>query len=257
MRRTHLALAVLLAGIGTYQAIAQTVDGLDLDAIKQRSTEMTADADAFVAQVKSRGDAFREDAIAAQRQGINNLSALPGAARPHIDDAHAGGTQNAGGAIDFDEIIQGASQNVAASKGEAPQFIVFASLSMPPQPLRKLIADTARAGGIVVFRGFPNNSFKAFSAALGKVVTEQDQLSNVGIDPRLFRAFGVTTVPTYVAVSSDFNLCSGFRCTTQVPPHDRMTGNVSVSYALETFAGGRGPGAGVASVALRNLAKAS
>ncbi len=257
MRRKHLALAILLAGIGTYQAIAQTVDGLDLDAIKQRSTEMATDADAFVAQVKSRGDAFREDAIAAERQGINNLSGLPGAAPPRTDPAQAGGMQTGGGAVDFDEIIQGASQNIAASKGEAPQFIVFASLSIPPQSLRRLIADTARAGGIVVFRGFPNNSFKAFSAALGKVVTEQDQLSNVGIDPRLFRAFGVTAVPTYVAVSSDFDLCSGFRCTTQAPPHDRMTGNVSVNYALETFARERGPGAGVASVALRNLAKAS
>ena len=257
MRRTHLVLAVLLAGIATYQAIAQTVDGLDLDAIKQRSTEMATDADAFVAQVKSRGDAFREDAIAAQRQGTESLSSLQGKTPPLIDGAHSGDMQAGGGPVDFDEIIQGAFQNVAASQGEAPQFIVFASLSMPPQSLRKLIADTARAGGIVVFRGFPNNSFKAFSAALGKVVTEQDQLSNVGIDPRLFRAFGVTAVPTYVAVSSDFDLCSGFRCTTQVPPHDRMTGNVSVSYALETFAGGRGPGAGVASVALRNLAKAS
>lgn len=251
MRRTTIALAVLVAGVGAYHALAQTVDGLDLDAIKQRSTEMSADADAFVAQVKSRGDAFREEAVRTQQQGTDSLSGLAGANRPMVGGAHIEGS------VDFDEIIQGASQNVAANKGEAPQFIVFASLSMPPKSLRRLIADTARAGGIVVFRGFPNNSFKAFSAALAKVVTEQDQLSNVGIDPRLFRAFGVTAVPTYVAVSSDFDLCSGFHCTTQVPPHDRMTGNVSVGYALETFASARGPGAGVAAVALRNLAKAS
>ncbi|TCM28097.1 MULTISPECIES: type-F conjugative transfer system pilin assembly protein TrbC [unclassified Novosphingobium] len=247
MRRSSIALAALLAGAGAYQAIAQTVDGLDLDAIKRRSSEAAGDADAFVAQVQNRGDAFREDALAAQSQGTDSLSGLTA---KHVP-------QNGEGPVDFDEIIEGASQNVAARKGEAPQLIVFASLSMPPPALRQLIADTGKAGGIVVFRGFPNNSFKAFSAALSKVVTERDQLSNVGIDPRLFRAFAVTAVPTYVAVSSDFDLCSGFHCTTQVPPHDRMTGNVSVGYVLETFAGGNGPGAGVAAVALRNLSRAS
>jgi hypothetical protein len=38
----------------------------------------------------------------------------------------------------------------------------------------------------------------------------QDDFANIGIDPRLFRAFDVQAVPTYVAVSSDFDLCAGF-----------------------------------------------
>jgi len=63
----------------------------------------------------------------------------------------------------------------------------------------------------------------------------------------------VTAVPTYVAVSSDFDLCAGFHCETKLPPHDRMTGNVTVQYALESFRDGRGAGAGVASVALANI----
>ena len=53
--------------------------------------------------------------------------------------------------------------------------------------------------------------------------------------------------------SSDFDLCDGFDCRTQVPPHDRMSGNVSVSYALETFAQGGGPGALLASQHLARL----
>jgi len=40
-----------------------------------------------------------------------------------------------------------------------------------------------------------------------------------------------------------------------MPDHDRLTGNVTVEFALESFAGGRGPGAGVARVALAQLAK--
>lgn len=245
MRRLPIIIAAF-AGIGAIQALAQSVDGVDVEAIKKRSAAMKADAETFVQQVRTRGDAFREEAIALRKGGTDNMVTLAKADIP----------MNGGGTFDFDEIIKGASQNIAGTKGDAPQFIAFASLSMPPKALRQLIADTAKAGGVVVFRGFPNNSMKAFSAALGKVVTEQDQLANVGIDPRLFRAFNVQAVPTYVAVSSDFDLCAGLNCQTQVPPHDRMTGNVSVNYVLDTFVNARGPGAGVAAVALRNMAKA-
>src|SRR3546814_9292215 len=77
------------------------------------------------------------------------------------------------GAVDFDEIVQGAATNAKVGGGEAPQLIAFASLSMPPKALRQLIEDTARAGGVVVFRGFPNNSMKEFSQALGKIVDRE------------------------------------------------------------------------------------
>ncbi|KAB1990949.1 type-F conjugative transfer system pilin assembly protein TrbC, partial [Haemophilus parainfluenzae] len=88
---------------------------------------------------------------------------------------------------------------------------------------------------VVVFRGFPNNSAKEFVSRLGQVVQKGD-MANIGIDPRLFRAFDVQAVPTYVAVSSTFDLCAGFHCHTKVPPHDRIEGNVTVDYALNTFA---------------------
>jgi conjugal transfer pilus assembly protein TrbC len=156
------------------------------------------------------------------------------------------------GPVDFDEIVNGAAINATAKGGEAPQFIVFASLSMPEASLKQLVRDTASAGGVVVFRGFPNNSAKEFVARIGKVV-EQGQFASIGIDPRLFRAFDIQAVPTYVTVSSDFDLCAGFSCQTKVPPYDRMTGNVTVEYALSTFVDGNGPGARVAAVALSSL----
>ena len=126
---------------------------------------------------------------------------------------------------------------------------------MPEASLRQLIADTARAGGVVVFRGFPNNSMKLFTQAIARVVERQDEYDNIDIDPRLFRAFEVRAVPTYVVVSSDFDLCAGFSCRTAVPPFDRIIGNVTVDYALSTFAEGGGPGAAVARVGLANLRK--
>jgi conjugal transfer pilus assembly protein TrbC len=139
--------------------------------------------------------------------------------------------------------------------GEGPMFMVFASLSMPQASLSRLIADTSKAGGVVVFRGFPGGSTKAFAEGLKRVVTDEGQEAHIAIDPRLFRAFKVEAAPTFVAAGREYELCDGLDCTSATPDHDRLTGNVTVEYALESFAGGKGPGAGVARVALTQLAK--
>src|SRR3546814_16743914 len=81
-----------------------------------------------------------------------------------------------------------ASTDLDASDKGAPQLIVFASLSMPEQSLKKLIRDTAKAGGTVVFNGFPGNSMKAFQQGIMKVVDNEDAYGSIGIDPRLFRS---------------------------------------------------------------------
>ena len=39
----------------------------------------------------------------------------------------------------------------------------------------------------------------------------------------------------------------------QVPPHDRIVGNVTTRFALETFASGGGPGARIAALHLARL----
>lgn len=243
MRKLTLIGGVLLATASVTALLAQTVDGLDLEAVRKRSAEMQEEAAAFAEQVKDRGDAFREEATSVQSAATGNLERVVVAGLPKA----------APGPIDFDEIVSGAAANVGVGAGEAPQLIVFVSLSMPAKALRAIIEDTARAGGVVVFRGFPDNSMRVFTERLGKVVAREDDLANIGIDPRLFRAFDVTAVPTYVAVSSDFDLCAGFDCRTQVPAHDRMAGNVTLEYALASFAEANGPGARVAAVGLTRL----
>ena len=88
-----------------------------------------------------------------------------------------------------------------------------------------------------------------------RVVTDEGQEAHIAIDPRLFRTFKVEAAPTFVAAGREYELCDGLDCTSATPDHDRLTGNVTVEFALESFAGGRGPGAGVARVALAQLAK--
>ncbi|WP_371262456.1 type-F conjugative transfer system pilin assembly protein TrbC [Sphingobium sp. AP50] len=244
MSRVRISIGILLGMAGISAVLAQTVDGVNVQAIKARAAGLEAEAAAFVGQIKDRGETFREDALAVQEGGTENMRRVAASDLPSGPD----------GPIDFDAIISGAAANLSAKAGEAPQFIAFASLSMPPASLKQMVRDTAKAGGIVVFRGFPHNSMKAFSTELAKVVEPQD-FASIGIDPRLFRAFDVRAVPTYVAVSSDFDPCSGFRCTTPVPPYDRMIGNVTVRYALERFVSGNGPGARIAAVALGSLGR--
>lgn len=245
MRLLAWGLVALLGTASLSAVIAQNVDGLDMQAIKKRSADLADDARAFVEQVKDRGDAFREEAVTVRTGGTENMKQIAAKDLP----------KGPAGPVDFDEIVDGAAANAQARGGEAPQLIVFASLSMPPASLKKLIEDTARAGGVVVFRGSPNNSMKEFAGRLGQIVEDRQAFANVGVDPRLFRAFAVQAVPTYVVVSSDFDLCAGFNCQTKVPPFDRMTGNVTVDYALNSFVDGNGPGARIAAVGLSNMKK--
>src|SRR3546814_2263927 len=79
------------------------------------------------------------------------------------------------GPIDFDPMLQASNDLEASDKG-APQLIVFASLSMPEQSLKKLIRDTAKAGGTVVFHGFPGNYLKAFQQCILKDVDNENEL---------------------------------------------------------------------------------
>ncbi len=240
MRRLPLFVGAALTATGLALGLAsgggaQTVDGLDLAKVRERATLSPEDAEAFGSVIARRGEAVKAQAVegtaGARANAARHARTAPASARP-------------GDTFDFDAMVAAAGRE-AISGDDAPRLVAFASLSMPAASLRQMIDDVGRAGGVVVLRGFPDNSVKQFTGALARIVPAGGS-NAVGIDPRLFRAFQVTTVPTYVVTSTDFDLCDGFDCTTHVPPHDRMSGNVSLIHALETFAGGGGPGAGAA-----------
>ena len=245
---THLVAVTALASAAAFAgAAAQTADPeVDLEAIRARAAEQAGEADALAASARARAEQLaseaRTSAADAQTHGRRFAGEAPKSARP--DPAQT---------FDFDRMVADSGTMASEGMGEAPRFIAFASTSVPPAALRTMIDDVTRAGGVIVLRGLPQNSAKALTAALSKIARPGEQLNGVGIDPRLFRAFGIATVPTYVVASSDFDLCDGFDCVSAVPPHDRMSGNVSTAYALETFAQGGGPGALLAAQHLARL----
>jgi conjugal transfer pilus assembly protein TrbC len=229
----------LLVGI----ARAQNVQGLDVQAARKRGDTQASEQAAFAREIAKRGAEMKAQAADAAQSAARNRY-VPGGRRGE-------GTNG----IDLDAMLASADGALKAGRGTKPRFIAFASLSMPPSSLRQMMHEVGDAGGIVVFRGFPGYSAKAFLAGVGKIVDKGVGLHGVGIDPRLFRAFDIQAVPTYVVSSSDFEPCDGFHCQTQLPPYDKVTGNVTPTYALSTIAQGQGPGAGVARIYLASLKK--
>ncbi|GGN55372.1 type-F conjugative transfer system pilin assembly protein TrbC [Novosphingobium sp. PC22D] len=240
MRKSMVGLGGVLAIGIVSAALAQTIDGLDLQAVEKRAENGRQDAQDVFDFVTGQGD----PPAAAAREVVDN-------ARDRIADLDVSAIGKSEGPVNLDELVAGAKSTVAGPKS-TPLIMAFVSLSMPGESLRRTIADTTKAGGVVIFRGFSAEGPKPFVEALSRVV-DQKSASNIAIDPRLFRAFKVDRVPTIVAASTNFEPCDQLDCVTPAPPHDRISGNVSLAYALQEFVEGRGPGAPAARVALANL----
>ncbi|MBA4162546.1 MAG: type-F conjugative transfer system pilin assembly protein TrbC [Novosphingobium sp.] len=240
-----LAITALVASSAFGGALAQSSDPeIDLASIRARAADQTAEAEALAVSARDRAKAITADASQSADAGKANGRRYAGSA-PHSAPSDA--------MFDFDKMVADAGDMARDGLGEAPRFIAFASLSMPAQALRQMMDDVTRAGGVVVFRGLTKGSAKVMTEALGKVLGPGERMDGVGIDPRLFRAFNISEVPAYIVTASDFDLCSGFDCTSAAPPFDRMNGNVTAEYALRTFASGGGPGARIAAQHLARL----
>jgi len=221
------------------QSVVQEDWGLDLNAIETRAEAQKADAQELFDYAVEQAEEQRGEAQQTVAEGYE--------AAQSVEVASVGD----GGAIDLDAMLAGAKANMAEPQS-APLFIAFVSLSMPQDALARVIAEVSEAGGVVVFRGFSADDPAGFAAGIQGVVDRQ-KAGNLAIDPRLFRSFEVTRVPTFVALSRGFDPCDQLDCVTAPPPHDRIAGNVSARYVLESFADANGPGAPVARMALANL----
>jgi conjugal transfer pilus assembly protein TrbC len=123
-----------------------------------------------------------------------------------------------------------------ASKEQTHNIVVFASLSIPEEALRRIGRDVKRAGGVVVIRGLkyglqPGSWKRSLEALKPLAETGVD----VQINPNLFQQFGVRQVPTFV-VSADGvgdKGCSSGECVAIV---GTVVGDVTLEYALEVLA---------------------
>ncbi|WP_338114922.1 type-F conjugative transfer system pilin assembly protein TrbC [Novosphingobium olei] len=240
--------AVLLAtlgGIGV--ALGQGANSIDLDAIAARGRTQQGNAEDLVAGALARAGTAREEAVDVAAAGEAALRRGPEGAGASASISATG----AAGPVDLDAMVAGARDTLTSPRS-GPMLVAFASLSMPEASLRRLIGDVTAAGGVVVFRGFPAGNPARFALAMQKLVA-RDQAASVLIDPRLFRAFRVQSVPTWIATTSDYVPCDSLTCVSTVPPYDRIAGNITTRYALDAIADGGGAGAPVARMGLAHL----
>ena len=126
--------------------------------------------------------------------------------------------------------------NTTLTKQES-ELYVFVSTSMPKPLLKAYAQEAKKYGGVLVFKGLPNGSFKELAVLVGELNTgsidavSDTSLPGMQIDDEAFDRFEVSAVPTIIlSTTSEYQPHK----TTQVI-YDKITGNVGIKYALEQF----------------------
>ena len=127
-----------------------------------------------------------------------------------------------------------------SGRAGGPEVIVFMSLSAPRESWRQWSREAARIGAPLVLRGFGPGGLQAAVKRIGPYL---DREGGAAIDPRLFRLFGITVIPSVAVVPGGVPPCRSRRCLSdEAPPHDRVAGNIGLGAALEAVAAEGGPG---------------
>lgn len=212
-------LMILLASSTFSASAAQEVDG---DEIETAVEELLPEVLSFAAEVATRAEVY-----SAEAQALSDSVHLGDASLPK------------GLAIEGIEALNLSALVDQQDAGSGGQVLVFASLGMPGESLRLLIADAERARVPVLLHAFKGGSLGETAKALREVLGTRgadDVLGGVLIDPRAFSVFGVESVPSFIAVSGALPQCRGLDCSVPVPPHDRLAGNMSLRAALQILA---------------------
>lgn len=141
----------------------------------------------------------------------------------------------------------GSSPVGARPDHSAAQVLVFASFGMPDASLRQVMQDAERYQAQVVFRGFLRNSVFETEASLKRVFGSPEAARGFAIDPTLFTRFEVQAVPVYVVLNGPVDVCETPGCAGDVlPPHDRISGNITLEAALSIAVHAKGDASKVA-----------
>ncbi len=131
---------------------------------------------------------------------------------------------------------RGSASEHASQRKTGSRLLVFVSFSMPDASLRALGEVAHKAGASILFQGFSENSIPVMGTHVRRVFGEDMEIG-FGIDPTAFSRFEVTAVPTVIALKEPLQTCRTRHCKEDVTPaHDRVTGNATLPFILETIA---------------------
>ena len=118
----------------------------------------------------------------------------------------------------------------------APQRFLLVSFSMPTSSLAAYCRATKNKNITLVLKGLVNNSL---SDTAKKLSNENLQGCTWQVEPRYFTKFEVMHVPTLLAF--DTPLAPGWSDTTPLPPHQKITGHVTLGALLAELTSEKNP----------------
>jgi len=143
------------------------------------------------------------------------------------------------GSMDLEAIARGyesiVRDGVPKPDGQSgPALLVFISFSVPEATLNRLVDQAARAGAVLVIRGFVDGSLKATVARVQQLIGSRQV--KFQIDPQAFDRFGVTQAPTFVLLGRGAAPmpCKAGSCFASAS-FVSVSGDVSLDYALDLF----------------------
>ncbi len=117
------------------------------------------------------------------------------------------------------------------------RLVVFASLSMPEESLKRLGADVKRVGGVIVLRGMKHGlQAGRWMESVQALKPLAETGAEVQINPRLFQRFGIRSVPTVLLAPngvSERDCDETQQCGSG--PIAAAAGDVSVGHVLDEF----------------------
>jgi type-F conjugative transfer system pilin assembly protein TrbC len=110
------------------------------------------------------------------------------------------------------------------STAKAENIYVFVSFSMPDNLMKEYAEETKQYdNATLVFRGMVDNSFNKTAIKLNEITNKQG--AKAIIHPQLFDKYNIQEVPVILLEKNNGE-------------YDKITGSVSIKYALETFKDG-------------------
>lgn len=135
--------------------------------------------------------------------------------------------------IDIQALAKRYEQRSDARKTE--DVLIFVSFSMPPESLRRAVAQANSIGAAVVLRGFKNNSMKETSLAVKELGLAK---GNVMVNPNAFTKYKIDSVPAVVLAKADASAELDNQGCALPDTYAAVFGDVSLDYALEEIGKG-------------------
>lgn len=145
--------------------------------------------------------------------------------------------------------------DLGIADGEMSHLYVFVSHDMPVTMLRSYVREAVWSGATLVFRGVKRgwNLTDFINKEAAKLVTGKGTTAQTIIDPRLFDGYAIAEVPAIVYSEVDER---NMVCTETCPGFNeskfwKMSGQVTIDYALEEFEAAGATGAAERRIAIQ------